>query len=179
MLLYSQYIQMICAFALTVLFAAHTVKVWHILTLSFVVEVGHSFGGPAYSALLPMLVEPEDLANAISMNSIQFNRARIVGPTLGGLAYTVFGATWCFALNDASYVAVIISLQLSGCNLAPPKRKDQNAMFGADSNNGRPHVPMPHGSGERGIARVANSASSVKGRWVGFIQRGSELQSPW
>ena len=80
MLLYSQYIQMICAFVLAVLFATHTVKVWHILTLSFVVGVGQSFGGPAYSALLPTLVGPEDLANAISMNSIQFNLARIVGP---------------------------------------------------------------------------------------------------
>jgi MFS family permease len=143
MLLYSQYIQMICAFALTVLFAAHTVlfaahtvKVWHILTLSFVVGVGQSFGGPAYSALLPTLVEPEDLANAISMNSIQFNLARIVGPTLGGLAYTVFGTTWCFALNGVSYVAVIISLLVIRVQFRAPKRNDQNAMLGADSSNG-------------------------------------------
>src|ERR1700739_2130680 len=47
LLLYSQYIQMLCAFVLTALFAPHTVKVWHILTLSFVVGVGQSFGGPA------------------------------------------------------------------------------------------------------------------------------------
>lgn len=67
LLLYSQYIQMLCAFVLTVLFATHAVKVWHILTLSFVVGVGQSFGGPAYSALLPTLVEPQDLDNAISM----------------------------------------------------------------------------------------------------------------
>ncbi len=121
MLLYSQYIQMICAFVLAVLFATHTVKVWHILTLSFVVGVGQSFGGPAYSALLPTLVGPEDLANAISMNSIQFNLARIIGPTLGGLAYTVFGATWCFALNGVSYVAVIISLLLITVKFNAPK----------------------------------------------------------
>jgi predicted MFS family arabinose efflux permease len=110
MLLYSQYIQMVCAFLVAALFATHAVRVWHILTLSFVVGVGQSFGGPAYSALLPTLVAPEDLANAISMNSIQFNLARIIGPTLGGLAYTVFGAAWCFTLNGVSYVAVIISL---------------------------------------------------------------------
>ena len=121
MLLYSQYMQMICAFVLAVLFATHTVKVWHILTLSFVVGVGQSFGGPAYSALLPTLVGPEDLANAISMNSIQFNLARIIGPTLGGLAYTVFGATWCFALNGVSYVAVIISLLLIRVQFSVPK----------------------------------------------------------
>src|SRR5258708_37468312 len=121
MLLYSQYIQMICAFVLAMLFATHTAKVWHILTLSFVVGVGQSFGGPAYSALLPTLVGPEDLANAISMNSIQFNLARIIGPTLGGLAYTVFGATWCFALNGVSYVAVILSLLVIGVQSIAPK----------------------------------------------------------
>jgi predicted MFS family arabinose efflux permease len=121
LLLYSQYIQMLCAFVLTALFATHAVMVWHILTLSFVVGVGQSFGGPAYSALLPTLVEPEDLANAISMNSIQFNLARVVGPTLGGLAYTLFGATWCFALNGVSYVAVIISLIVIKVQFVAPK----------------------------------------------------------
>src|ERR1700722_3392250 len=110
MLLTSQYIQMACAFLLAFLFYTHVVQIWHILALSFFVGLGQSFGGPAYSALLPTLVGPEDLANAISMNSIQFNLARIIGPTLGGLAYTVFGATWCFALNGVSYVAVILSL---------------------------------------------------------------------
>ncbi len=121
MLLASQYIQMICAFALAALFALHVVRVWHILTLSFLVGLGQSFGGPAYSALLPTLVDPEDLANAISMNSIQFNLARIIGPTLGGLAYTVFGATWCFALNGVSYLAVILSLLLIKVRFNAPR----------------------------------------------------------
>ncbi len=121
MLLSSQYIQMICAFSLAALFATHTVRVWHILSLSFFVGLGQSFGGPAYSALLPTLVEPKDLANAISMNSIQFNLARIIGPTLGGLAYTAFGATWCFALNGISYVAVIVSLFVIHVQFIAPK----------------------------------------------------------
>ena len=55
------------------------------------------------------------------MNSIQFNLARIVGPTLGGLAYTVFGATWCFALNGISFVAVIISLIVIKVRFVAPK----------------------------------------------------------
>jgi predicted MFS family arabinose efflux permease len=121
MLLCSQYIQMTCAFVLATLFATDTVRVWHILSLSFVVGVGQSFGGPAYSALLPTLVGPDDLANAISMNSIQFNLARIIGPTLGGLAYTLFGATWCFALNGISFVAVIISLFVIKVRFVAPK----------------------------------------------------------
>ncbi|RXH55280.1 major facilitator superfamily (MFS) transporter [Granulicella sibirica] len=124
MLLCSQVIQMVCAFALALLFFLHVVKVWHILTLSFLVGVGQSFGGPAYSALLPTLVGPEDLANAISMNSIQFNLARIIGPTIGGLAYTALGATWCFTLNGISYLAVIVSLVVIKVKFVPAKTQN-------------------------------------------------------
>jgi predicted MFS family arabinose efflux permease len=124
MLLASQYIQMTCAFLLALLFAVHAVHVWHILTLSFVVGIGQSFGGPAYSALLPNLVDAEDLSNAIAMNSIQFNLARIVGPTIGGLAYTTLGATWCFTLNGLSYIAVIISLFMIHVKFVPAKSRE-------------------------------------------------------
>jgi predicted MFS family arabinose efflux permease len=120
MLLYSQYIQMICAFVLAALFFSHTVRIWHILTLSFLVGCGQSFGGPAYSALLPTLVKGEDLPNAIAMNSIQFNLARVLGPMLGGLAYTSLGATWCFALNGISYLAVILTLFMIQVKFVPP-----------------------------------------------------------
>jgi predicted MFS family arabinose efflux permease len=124
MLLVSQYIQMVCAFLLALLFMTHVVKVWHILTLSFVVGLGQSFGGPAYSALLPTLVAPEDLSNAIAMNSIQFNLARILGPTIGGLAYTTLGATWCFTLNGVSFLAVIVSLFMIQVKFVPPKTRE-------------------------------------------------------
>jgi predicted MFS family arabinose efflux permease len=121
MLLASQYIQMICAFTLALLFFTHTVKIWEILSLSFIVGLGQSFGGPAYSALLPTLVPPEDLSNAIAMNSIQFNLARVLGPTIGGLAYATLGATWCFALNGVSFLAVIVSLMVIQVKFIPAK----------------------------------------------------------
>ena len=110
LLLISQVTQMVCAFLLTTLVVLGVVKVWHIWCLSFTVGVAQSFGGPAYSALIPSLVRKEDLQNAIALNSIQFNLARVVGPALGGLALTKLGASWCFALNGLSYVAVIITL---------------------------------------------------------------------
>jgi len=72
--------------------------------------VAQSFGGPAYSALVPTLVKKEDLQNAIALNSIQFNLARVVGPALGGIALTQLGAFWCFSLNGISFLAVIASL---------------------------------------------------------------------
>jgi predicted MFS family arabinose efflux permease len=124
MLLYSQYIQMTCAFALAILFYTHTVQVWHIFVLSFLVGCGQSFGGPAYSALLPTLVEGKDLSNAIAMNSIQFNLARVLGPMLGGLAYTALGATWCFSLNGISYLAVIFSLFMIHVKFVPPASRE-------------------------------------------------------
>ncbi len=124
MLLASQYIQMTCAFLLAILFVLHAVKIWHILTLSFIVGIGQSFGGPAYSALLPTLVGPEDLSNAIAMNSIQFNLARILGPTIGGLAYTTLGVTWCFTLNGVSYLAVIASLFMIHVKFVPAKSRE-------------------------------------------------------
>lgn len=124
LLLMSQYIQMTSAFILTALFHFHVVHVWHILTLSFVTGLGQSFGGPAYSALLPTLVNPEDLNNAIAMNSIQFNLGRIIGPVLGGAAFATLGATWCFALNGISFIAVIISLYVIHVKFVPTKSKE-------------------------------------------------------
>jgi predicted MFS family arabinose efflux permease len=123
-LLGSQYVQMTSAFLLTLLIAFKLVKVPHILALSFVVGCAQSFGGPAYSALVPMLVEKEDLPNAIALNSIQFNLARVIGPVLGGLALTGLGAAWCFGLNGLSFVAVIISLLLLTVTFAPAKTNE-------------------------------------------------------
>jgi predicted MFS family arabinose efflux permease len=124
MLLGSQYIQMICAFVLAALFFTHSVKVWQILSLSFVVGLGQSFGGPAYSALLPTLVPSKDLSNAIAMNSIQFNLARVLGPAIGGFAYATFGATWCFTLNGVSYLAVIASLLMIQIKFVRPASRE-------------------------------------------------------
>ncbi|HYI95299.1 MAG TPA: MFS transporter [Bryobacteraceae bacterium] len=112
LLVVSQLVQMSCAFLLATLFALSTVHVWHILSLSFVVGLAQAFGGPAYQALIPTLVAPKDLANAIALNSIQFNLARVIGPMLGGLALTNLGPAWCFTFNGISFIAVIISLLL-------------------------------------------------------------------
>lgn len=110
LLLASQVVQMSSALLLALLAGLGVVRVWHILCLSFVAGLGQAFGAPAYQALLPSLVKVEDLSNAIAMNSIQFNLARVIGPVLGGLALTGFGASLCFALNGASFLAVIVAL---------------------------------------------------------------------
>jgi predicted MFS family arabinose efflux permease len=110
LLLWSQAIQLSCAFTLAFLARANIVRVEEIWCLSFIVGVAQSFGGPAYSALVPSLVGKEDLQNAIALNSIQFNLARVVGPALGGIALVKLGPFWCFFLNGLSFLAVIASL---------------------------------------------------------------------
>jgi MFS family permease len=124
LLIISQVIQMTSALTLAVLIGMNRIKVWEILLSSFVVGTAQAFGGPAYSALVPSLVEKEDLPNAIALNSIQFNLARVIGPVIGGLAFTYVGAAWCFGLNALSFVAVIISLACLRINFKPVRTGD-------------------------------------------------------
>jgi len=121
LLIGSQLVQMISAITLSVLIATGHIQVWHILVSSFVVGTAQSFGGPAYSALVPSLVDKEDLPNAIALNSIQFNMARVLGAVLGGLALKYIGSAWCFGLNALSFVAVIASLLSLNINFKPAR----------------------------------------------------------
>jgi predicted MFS family arabinose efflux permease len=125
----SQIVQMACAFLLASLFALHKVQVWHILSLSFVVGCAQAFGGPAYTALVPSLVPPKELQNAVALNSIQFNLARVLGPVFGGTALTTVGAVWCFALNGVSYVAPIVALLM--LTPRPGSKKAGSTLFGS------------------------------------------------
>lgn len=120
-LLMSQYVQMSSAFILTTLILLGAVQIWEILLLSFVVGLAQSFGGPAYAALIPSLVSKEDMPNAIALNSIQFNVARVLGPAIGGLALDNLGAVWCFGLNGLSFLAPILSLTILNTRYLPEK----------------------------------------------------------
>jgi predicted MFS family arabinose efflux permease len=111
-MLLSQYLQMTFALILAALIFAGNVKVWHIFLLSFLTGSAQSFSGPAYISLLPLLVKREDMPNAIAMNSMQFNLARVIGPILAGLALAAWGAAICFAVNGVSFLAVIVALLL-------------------------------------------------------------------
>src|SRR5436190_17103008 len=124
LLLGSQFVQMAGSFLLTVLIAGGWVRVWHVLALSFVTGVAQAFGGPAYQALTPTLIDREDLPNAIALQSIQFNLARVIGPVLGGLALAHLGSAWCFGLNSVSFAAPIISLLSLHVRFKPDRAKE-------------------------------------------------------
>jgi len=128
-LLVSQYIQMGSAGILTVLVGTGMVQVWQILCLSFVSGLAQAFGGPAYQALIPTLVERDDMPNAIALNSIQFNLAVTVGPALAGVTLARLGEKWCFGLNALSFLAPIVSLSMISARFLPEKSTD--SIFGS------------------------------------------------
>jgi predicted MFS family arabinose efflux permease len=123
-LLVSQYVQMASAATLTILVVTGLQHVWPILCLSFVSGLAQAFGGPAYQALIPTLVEKEDMPNAIALNSIQFNLAVMVGPALAGQTLARLGERWCFGLNALSFLAPILSLSIITTRFLPQKTTD-------------------------------------------------------
>ena len=108
----SQIAQGTFALILAALLWTHHVRIWHIFLLSFLTGSAQSFSGPAYISLLPLLVKREDVPNAVAMNSMQFNLARVIGPAIGGVVFATLGAAWCFLINGISFGAVIIALVL-------------------------------------------------------------------
>lgn len=123
-LLSSQYTQMTSAMLMAILAFSGQIQIWHILVLSFVVGTGQAFGGPAYGALIPTLVPREHISNAISLNSIQFNLARVIGPALAGVALVTLGPAWCFSINGLSFMAVIASLYVIKVNYIPARSRE-------------------------------------------------------
>jgi MFS family permease len=73
--------------------------VWHVIAISMLSGVATALYTPAMHSVVPSLVGQEHLLNAISLNSVQFNLARAVGPALAGLLYAPIGAAGCFTLN--------------------------------------------------------------------------------
>ena len=107
LMLSSQTVQMIVAFILAGLVYANVITVWMVITLSFISGCGQAFGGPAYQSLIPTLVGKEHLPNAVALNSIQFNLARVIGPVVAGYALSQLGMEACFGLNGISFLFVI------------------------------------------------------------------------
>jgi MFS family permease len=110
LLIGSQYVQMTTALTLAALVYLGVVHVWHILLLSCLAGLGQAFGGPAYQSLIPSLVPKKDLPNAIALNSIQFNLARVFGSVIAGITLAALGAAACFTLNGLSFLIVIVAL---------------------------------------------------------------------
>jgi MFS family permease len=99
------------AFLLAALVLTDFVRVWHLVVLSLVLSAVTAFDLPVRQAFLgDMLDDRADLSNAIALNAVVFNSARVVGPSLAAAIMYFAGEGGCFLLNGLSYLAVIASL---------------------------------------------------------------------
>ncbi|MBE9009579.1 MFS transporter [Pseudanabaenaceae cyanobacterium LEGE 13415] len=110
-LVVTQVLSMLQSLALTVLALTGTIDVWHIIALSIFQGCVNAVDMPTRQSFVVELVEKrEDLGNAIALNSSIFNSARLIGPAIAGLLVAAVGTTACFAIDTASYFAVILGL---------------------------------------------------------------------
>jgi MFS family permease len=103
---------MFLAFVMALLTFTKVIQEWHVIVLAALLGVVNAFDAPARQAFVPEMVGKQDLPNAIALNSMMFNSARVIGPAIGGLVLAVVGAAWCFMLNGLSFLAVLIGLWL-------------------------------------------------------------------
>jgi MFS family permease len=120
------------ALALGVLALTGVAESWHVYVLAFVFGIGSAFDAPARQSFVSEIVGPDDLTNAVGLNSASFNLARMIGPALAGVLIAAFGsgvpATGAvIMLNALSYGAVILSLQrMRERDLRPAKREPRH-----------------------------------------------------
>lgn len=100
------------AFVLAALVFSDRLHVWHIIVVSTLSGVVQALMVPASISILPTLVGKKDTANAIALNSLQFNVSRVIGPAIGGATFIYLGALSSFALNGFSFLAMVVALVL-------------------------------------------------------------------
>jgi MFS family permease len=110
LLIYTQVAAGLAALALATLIWTGAVNRWMVLGFSFMTGCCMALASPSYLALTYDLVGREDLANAVALNSSQFQLSRVVGPALAGFGFKLFGLAGCFYVNGLSFIAVVVSL---------------------------------------------------------------------
>jgi MFS family permease len=137
----------VLALGLAALDLSGVVALWHVYALAFGLGICAAIDIPVRQAFIHELVGPDDLPNAVSLNSAIFNSARIVGPALAGVVIAAAGTGWVFLGNAASFVAVVtglLMLDTSRLRTAPPVAKARGQLReGIDYVRARPDLLVP------------------------------------
>lgn len=121
LLIITQVLAMAQALILAILYFTGTIAVWHIIALGIFIGFVNAFDAPVRQAFVVDMVEyRRDLGNAIALNSSMFNGARLIGPAAAGVLIAAAGEGVCFALNAASFLAVIVALRAMRLKPAEP-----------------------------------------------------------
>lgn len=128
-LLFTQSASLVITFILAMLVWSGKIQYWHILVASTALGIVNTFDMPARQTFVIELVGKEYLMNAIALNSMVFNVARIIGPALAGIVMGYAGVASCFFINAVSFAAVLISLFFIKPNPILRKTKDNSKML--------------------------------------------------
>jgi MFS family permease len=112
LLLATQTTMTVLAAALGLVTFAGVVQLWMVFVVAALMGVTNSLDNPARQSFVFEMVGPDDLANAVGLNSVIVNGSRVVGPALAGILIARAGLTWCFLGNAASFLFVIAALLL-------------------------------------------------------------------
>ncbi|MFA5500319.1 MAG: MFS transporter [Candidatus Omnitrophota bacterium] len=124
-LIITQALEMAQAFVLAALIMSGVVSIWHIIILTVFLGIVIAFDAPARHAfVVEMVSKKEDLSNAIALNSLVFNAARLIGPSIAGILVALMGEGMCFLINGVSYIAVIFALL--NMSITPRMIKEKN-----------------------------------------------------
>lgn len=115
----TQALSMILAFIMGILFSMRIIEFWHIALLAGLIGLVNAFDMPARHSFVVEMVGKEDLSNAIALNSMIFNIARIIGPVIAGFVVGTWGVGTCFYINGASFLAVLAGLLFMRGDFAP------------------------------------------------------------
>jgi MFS family permease len=108
-------------FAVTV--GTHSIRLWIVYLLALALGFVNVFDNPARQSFISEMVSAEDLPNAVTLNSVAMNMARVLGAALGGVIAAAIGLALCFTVNALSFGAVLVSLAaMRGSELFPAKR---------------------------------------------------------
>jgi MFS family permease len=128
-LLFTQVISAIQAFILAGLSLLGIIQVWHIVVLSVILGSTNAFDVPSrHSFVIDMVEKKEHLGNAIALNSLMFNGARLIGPSIAGIILATTSEGICFLINAVSYLFVIGSLLLMKLKLGPALKKESHVL---------------------------------------------------
>ena len=110
------------AAAFAILTGLHVIQVWSVVLLALALGFVNVFDNPARQSFITEMVPFEDLANAVTLNSVSVNLARVFGAALGGILVAALGLAACFACNAVSFGAVLVSLALMNTRQLYPAR---------------------------------------------------------
>lgn len=122
----------------------NTITIELLVVVTLGIGIVAAFDNPARQVFVAELVGAKDLRNAIALNSMLFNLARLIGPAIGGTVVALFGEGWCFLLKALAYLPMLIALIRMQ---APPRHKGANGNFLADMLEGFVVVRAHHEAG--------------------------------